>query len=175
MCLKKKRAGCERRGTSDITAAFWGTWVKLTHKTQHLQTWSPRHKTQNGKPWDKERAQISKTSCWSDQQKVLTPISQPKSGYFREVVTATMGATLSLGRQKAQISTLNSPAFLVNSQPVYIATLCLLSAPIKGKRANPDSKLTIPEVVIGESISNLYCKWGLYINVTFQNITHSRH
>lgn len=67
-------------------------------------------------------------------QKVLTPILQPTSGYFREAVTATMGAALSLGRQKAQISTINSQTFWVNSLPVYISTLCLHIAPIEGKR-----------------------------------------
>lgn len=73
----------------------------------------------------------------------MKPISQPKLGYFREVVTATTGAALSLGRQKARISTINSQAFLVNSQPV--SSLLLL----KGKEC-PDGKLTIPEVVTGE-------------------------
>lgn len=108
-------------------------------------------------------------------QKVLTPILQPTSGYFREAVTATMGAALSLRRQKAQISTINSQTFWVNSLPVYISTLCLHCSYWREKSTHTANLPSQNWSGVNESISNLYCKWGWYISVTFQTITHSQH
>lgn len=142
----------------------------------------PRHETQNGKPWDEERAPISKTSCWSDQQPPTTP-PESLNTHFTTYVRVFQGSCYCHHGSSTELRETKGPDFHYQFPNILgKLTACLylytLSPHCSYWREKSTHTANLPSQNwsgVNESISNLYCKWGWYISVTFQTITHSQH